>query len=308
MRAAWSYINMPKNAAKYADKARAVKRKIIAAWKQKIDAAGPPSAEKAALAKNTGFYIAADVVRLVGELAYLSELQKEEEAQEGDTDAAAVCDALDRAITAVGNVAMAMLDEELGELPGNEDDEAEAAMAQGADAMKALKKKMHAGRVQAMHDCSVEMGAACAPMTDCNKATTTATPAVEEEGMKPEDVKELAKAVHAELGFEQPDGALAKAIGAAMAPKLDELAKATTAKLDEIAARVKVLEEKPEPPKGALLALAKAQDGAAAEALEQSALKKLAETNPLEFMKLTQGMPGMAHHVSPSGVRELAAR
>ncbi|MBO0717144.1 MAG: phage major capsid protein, partial [Rhizobiales bacterium] len=53
IRAAWNYINKPKNAAKYkpADLAK-VKAKIVAAWKDKIDPKGPPSAaDKAAMAK-----------------------------------------------------------------------------------------------------------------------------------------------------------------------------------------------------------------------------------------------------------------
>ncbi len=50
IRAAWSYINKPKNCAQYesGDCAK-VKAKIVAAWKDKIDSDGPPSAsEKAA--------------------------------------------------------------------------------------------------------------------------------------------------------------------------------------------------------------------------------------------------------------------
>lgn len=46
IRSAWSYINMPKNAAKYDDGGKAVKRRIIAAWKKKIDKAGPPAVEQ----------------------------------------------------------------------------------------------------------------------------------------------------------------------------------------------------------------------------------------------------------------------
>lgn len=46
IRAAWNYINKPKNAAKYGEKASSVKAKIIAAWKAKIDKDGPPSAAK----------------------------------------------------------------------------------------------------------------------------------------------------------------------------------------------------------------------------------------------------------------------
>lgn len=47
IRAAWSYVNMPKNAGKYSAKdLQTIKDRIIAAWKKKIDKAGPPSAQK----------------------------------------------------------------------------------------------------------------------------------------------------------------------------------------------------------------------------------------------------------------------
>jgi hypothetical protein len=49
IRAAWNYIHHPDNAAKYSpEHAASVKAKIVAAWKEKIDPAGPPeaSAEK----------------------------------------------------------------------------------------------------------------------------------------------------------------------------------------------------------------------------------------------------------------------
>jgi hypothetical protein len=45
VRAAWSYINKPRNAGKYsADELKRIKNKIIAAWKDKIDPEGPPGA------------------------------------------------------------------------------------------------------------------------------------------------------------------------------------------------------------------------------------------------------------------------
>jgi hypothetical protein len=45
IRAAWSYINKPKNAGKYStDELKRIKNKIIAAWKDKIGPEGPPSA------------------------------------------------------------------------------------------------------------------------------------------------------------------------------------------------------------------------------------------------------------------------
>ena len=49
IRAAWNYINKEGNAGKYdPDEVATIKRKIIAAWKEKIDKDGPPSAEKMA--------------------------------------------------------------------------------------------------------------------------------------------------------------------------------------------------------------------------------------------------------------------
>lgn len=51
IRAAWNYINMPKNSKKYSStQVASIKRKIIAAWKAKIDKKGPPSARNSELA------------------------------------------------------------------------------------------------------------------------------------------------------------------------------------------------------------------------------------------------------------------
>ncbi len=45
IRSAWNYINKPKNAGKYSSENLAsIKAKIVAAWKKKIDPAGPPGA------------------------------------------------------------------------------------------------------------------------------------------------------------------------------------------------------------------------------------------------------------------------
>lgn len=47
IRAAWNYINKEADASKYtAQQLSAIKRRIVAAWKDKIDPAGPPSAQK----------------------------------------------------------------------------------------------------------------------------------------------------------------------------------------------------------------------------------------------------------------------
>lgn len=49
IRAAWDYINKKKNQSKYSsDEVSKIKAKIVAAWKDKIDSEGPPSAESKA--------------------------------------------------------------------------------------------------------------------------------------------------------------------------------------------------------------------------------------------------------------------
>ncbi len=49
IRAAWSYIHMPKNSEKYsAEDAAKIKERIASAWRSKIDPKGPPEAEKMA--------------------------------------------------------------------------------------------------------------------------------------------------------------------------------------------------------------------------------------------------------------------
>lgn len=72
IRAAWSYIHMPKNAAKYSSAdASKIKARIAAAWKEKIDAKGPPEAEKFAeamlqkLAKRESAQVLAQAARSI---------------------------------------------------------------------------------------------------------------------------------------------------------------------------------------------------------------------------------------------------
>jgi hypothetical protein len=53
IRAAWSYVSMPKNAQLLGDKVGKVRAAIETAWKDKIDPKGPPSVEKMALLGGT---------------------------------------------------------------------------------------------------------------------------------------------------------------------------------------------------------------------------------------------------------------
>ena len=61
IRAAWNYINKADNAAKYdPDEVKQIKAKIVAAWRKKIDDAGPPSAETK---KDAEYIIDGDAVK-----------------------------------------------------------------------------------------------------------------------------------------------------------------------------------------------------------------------------------------------------
>src|SRR5689334_23545495 len=62
IRAAWNYINKENNAGKYSSEDLAtIKNKIVAAWKDKIDKAGPPSVDKKSMdfsyAKSLGIVV-----------------------------------------------------------------------------------------------------------------------------------------------------------------------------------------------------------------------------------------------------------
>ncbi len=66
IRAAWNYINQPKNADEYStEDVKTIKDKILAAWKEKIDKDGPPSAQEKAMETedlNKAGYFSADKV------------------------------------------------------------------------------------------------------------------------------------------------------------------------------------------------------------------------------------------------------
>jgi HK97 family phage prohead protease len=89
IRAAWNYINKPKNAGKYsADEVKRIKAKIVAAWKDKIDPEGPPSAadgEKAARVELKKHLMdIGSVAETILRLDWLKDMLLTEAAMEGD--------------------------------------------------------------------------------------------------------------------------------------------------------------------------------------------------------------------------------
>ncbi len=89
IRAAWNYINKPKNAGKYnADEVKRIKAKIVAAWKDKIDPKGPPSAEDGEKAARVELrkHLAdiGGVAEVILRLDWLKDMLATEAAMEGD--------------------------------------------------------------------------------------------------------------------------------------------------------------------------------------------------------------------------------
>lgn len=166
IKAAWSYIHMPKNAKKYsAEDCDAIKAKIAAAWKDKIDDKGPPESEKMLdeqanrLAKHAnaapfaqaiavlighdpqlekGLWAVSQFAALLQELAYMADgVDWEEEAEGDDSTLPAQMRA---ALKPLAQAFLAMAEEEVDEaLHGQlNDDAAVLELAAKADMRKAL--------------------------------------------------------------------------------------------------------------------------------------------------------------------------
>lgn len=195
IRAAWNYIHQEKNAAEYdAKQVKQIKNRIIAAWKDKIDEQGPPSAEKmdafGDMEKVHSFVTSEDymakglwevsrMATVLQDVACIQSCLQSEANWEGDNSP--VPNKLKDAVASLGTVMVEMVSEEVGELVAsmaNKEEKAEAGqMASPVMALAAsslglekadaddLFKSMIAGktmyRIQKMHDHTVALGAMC---------------------------------------------------------------------------------------------------------------------------------------------------
>lgn len=194
IRAAWNYIHQEKNASLYSeDQAKKIKNRIVRAWKDKIDEAGPPSAQKMVafgdlnkslalvtdeefLAK--GMWEVSRMADILSSVACMQQCLANEAVYEGDNSP--VPAKLKDAVTALGTIMVELVAEEVSELVaglksgGSELEVAESTvMALAANTLgleKAdadeLAKSMIASnvmnRIQKMHDHTLAMGAKCA--------------------------------------------------------------------------------------------------------------------------------------------------
>ncbi|MGV4659150.1 DUF6582 domain-containing protein [Burkholderia pseudomallei] len=177
IRAAWSYINKEKDAAEYsADELKTVKDRIIAAWKDKIDKDGPPSAADkwaepvltkagkpvivspenltlaARLALHKGMYSVSTLANLLASIHYLQQSSASEEAAEGD--GSTMPDDLKEWLARGGELLTAMVAEEVAELT-DEDGNVDSPLVyffECAAAAESLHKAAVATGIADMHE------------------------------------------------------------------------------------------------------------------------------------------------------------
>ncbi len=174
IRAAWNYINKAKNASKYsAEDAKAIKSKIVSAWKAKIDKDGPPAASEKAMTTSElrkGLYNCGRLGELIQSLDYLAE-SVEYEAMVED-DGSDIGTRLNAACADLCQILVDMTQEEVDEMnEGKETPDTVApvmAMAEQARGLVKRLKKAEATHVaaslkhvQKMHDLAKAMGATC---------------------------------------------------------------------------------------------------------------------------------------------------
>ena len=157
IRAAWNYINKAGNADKYsAEDVKAIKAKIVAAWKNKIDKDGPPSAEEKAMPSEMAKYAGEEIHDAAIALQCLDWLESllVKEQEEGHPEAAEQTAQLKAAIAGLKAFVASEVQEPEPE-PAAEGEAVPVAMAAPAgDVAKA--------NYQAIHDDAVSKGAKCA--------------------------------------------------------------------------------------------------------------------------------------------------
>jgi hypothetical protein len=193
IRAAWSYINKKKNAAQYSsDDLDKVKAKIIAAWKDKIDKDGPPSAADKAVRAQTlqkSLYDVSRLVCVIEDLNWLQSSLANEAAWEGDESP--IPAQLKGQIASLVGTLKALVDEETSEMFTDAESEEFAELMEGAakavsplslrktidfleqstfsksatfatlQKVGARNSKADLEKIQAVHDHSVALGATC---------------------------------------------------------------------------------------------------------------------------------------------------
>jgi hypothetical protein len=271
IRAAWNYINIPKNSSKYSSSdVSSIKSKIVAAWKSKIDKDGPPAAKKI---NNGGTMNKIDPVEMkkwagqeisdsntaIQALSYIVSLLLSEE-NEGGTDPEDT-DQITSLKSVVENLKNFIASEIL---ESDEDDVINRVAEFKEDAMKKLLDKCNlqkAGakhsketvdKIQKIHDHIVELGAKCDK--EANKT-------IEFKDLKKESIPENIKEVNKEEVVIVSDDNLIKITD--LSKQKDELTKTLTdlkKTLVDKEEEISKLKSMPEPAKGIAKSIDKLAD------------------------------------------------
>jgi hypothetical protein len=282
IRAAWNYINKPKNAAKYsAEDVKSIKSKIISAWKAKIDKEGPPSAKEESKkidAMTEDELKKAEIELMVPDLGDLKKYAGEEIS---DVISAAYClqtiaylydKELNEEETDQASALKTVIDNLKAFISSEIQEDYEASVMELSRKIEDMKKsgarhsRMDLDIMQKIHDQTEEMGAEC----KCNKCNETKKLNPESDLAKNMTKALLAKvqAIHDhtnELGVECKCAKCQKSDGKEddemEMKKLEEITKrqdaleaenkTLKADNDALKKRIDVLEKQPEPPKGA---------------------------------------------------------
>jgi len=153
IRAAWNYINRPSNAQRYtADQVGRIRAAIIAAWKEKIDIAGPPSAkgdEKASSATLTkALCDVGHVAQIIHELDWLQDTLEITATMEGDDSPQSA--RLQSIITELCGFLNALVAEEMGELLGDAPMDGECLPQRAAELIAMTASAPGAARIAAL--------------------------------------------------------------------------------------------------------------------------------------------------------------
>ena len=250
IRAAWSYIHMPKNSGKYsAEDAASIKAKIISAWKEKIDKDGPPDAEKVYAAQADrlmkhadaadtanciksvlgdetmakGLYTVAVFAQLLDQLACISDGTFGEEEAEADPSGVPV--QLRAALKPLADAFLAMAAEEVAEAIKGDDTEVMELAASG-DLAKAGKR--HSAKDQAAIDAMAKHHALAKKHVDAMGDQLASL----QGGAQPDDTAEkMAKAADDLQKMVAERDQLAKALETVTAAHAELLTKAAPSKI-----------------------------------------------------------------------------
>jgi HK97 family phage prohead protease len=304
IRAAWAYIHKPANAARYtANQLNRIKAHIVTAWKERIDRAGPPSAEgKAARAVSLRKSLRAVgcLARIILDLEWLQEVLAIEAAmEENDSSTPPRLLALIAELCGLLNALVAEETRELVDGTGMPDIPAPAGavlLAAGAS------------------------GGAVASIlrTTGNPRLPPFAAAVAQRDAQPSDLADRAANNHEEkaagaerVGEAARSDALAKALAdnAALRERLD----AVVPRVDQLARRVEELAQTPLPPltlaRGAT-AVAKREDGGAASANDVIAAPAgmSGEERTIALIKAAYANPIAPPGQAPAGTRGNSSR